>query len=208
MRRITVLISALALLGSLAVAASDSPTVTFQPASASAGVPAHGPGIPDPTRIDPSVLTDPQSVAGPEIDELRGKDRIVVNGRGVGKDADPDPMKFSVTVPLYSYDTGQQIGSVTHSFQCANPSCMILNDVDVYRLGDGDITAPGTVSVVHDPQHPGFVLTAARSGADNITAATGAYAGRTGRVQVYGYVDARGFPAQFILDEVYVFELD
>lgn len=207
LKRFFVLTAVVALAGLFMTTTGNGPaSVAFE--RASAVTPDHGPGVPDPRRTDPSELTDPRNIAGRDIDELRGTERILVNGRGLGKDTDPDPMKFSVTVPLYAYESAEEIGSVTHNFQCANPSCTILDDIDVYRLGDGDITAPGRVTAIHDPEHPGFLLTAARTAGDNITAATGRYEGRTGRVQVYGYVDARGFPNQFVLDEVYLFELN
>ena len=51
------------------------------------------------------------------------------------------------------------------------------------------------VSLVPDPQRPGFGLVGARPGHDTITAASGVFAGRTGHVDISGSVDLRRFPA-------------
>lgn len=83
-----------------------------------------------------------------------------------------------------------------------------MEDQDTYDLGDGKIVAQGRVSLPPDPDNPGFVITSGQPDEANIVEATGAYAGRTGKVRVYGYVDTRNVPAEFILDEVYVIALD
>jgi hypothetical protein len=171
-----------------------------RPATATMGGPAHGPA---PTA--PRAIASPADAAG-----LEGKKIIVVNGFGTGRDENPDPMAFDITVPLVSLATGRLVGRVRHEPRCATDSvpCLVLDDQDTYDLGDGTIVTRSKVSLSPDPAQPHILLSSGRPPEKNIVKATGAYTGRTGRVRVSGIVDVARFPSEFTIDEIYVTVLD
>jgi hypothetical protein len=170
------------------------------PATATVTEPAHEPAPAAPRAI--------ASSSGPT--GLEGKEIIVVNGLGTGRDQNPDPIAFDITVPLVSLATGTVVGRVRHEPRCATDSvpCLVLDDQDTYDLGDGTIVTRSKVSLSPDPAHPHILLSSGRPPEKNVVKATGAYAGRTGRVRVSGIVDVARFPSEFTLDEIYVIVLD
>jgi hypothetical protein len=190
------------------VAAAGSWTVL--PASGTAEAPVHGPMAPDPDAVLSGDALSADHASAPGAADLEGKEIILLNGLGTAPDKNPDPDRFDITVPVVSFATGKPAGTVRHEPRCASDAvpCLVLDDKDTYDLGDGKIVTRSRVSLAPDPDHPWLLLSSARPAEENIVEATGAYAGRTGKVRVSGIVDMKDYPAQITLDEVYVIVLD
>ena len=100
---------------------------------------------------------------------------------------------------LFSLATGQPSGTATDLVTCAKstpPPCLVLDVLTTFSFPQGQVTARSAVSVVPDPQRPGFGLVGTRPQKDTIKSATGDFAGRHGRLLISGAVDLRGFPAR------------
>lgn len=167
---------------------------------------AHGPG-----PHGPGVL-GPKQGPGPFADPHRYEDKelIVLFGLGRAENKSTQPNAFDVTVPLVSPETGKVIGTSYHRPKCVSDGvpCLVVLDEDTYEIPGGTIVARGRVSLPPDPDNPGFNIVGGQPDENNIVSATGRYAGRTGKVRAYGYIDTREFPKAFVIDEIYVIALD
>lgn len=130
---------------------------------------------------------------------------IAVNVRGTGTNESTDPMRMGFTTHLFSLATGHLIGTATDEIEGAPP---VVVATTTFRLPQGEIVNRTTVSVVPDPQRPGFVLTGARPETDTIVSGTRAFHGRTGRVRLSGAVDVRNTPFELTFDDFFVIELN
>lgn len=132
-------------------------------------------------------------------------DRILLNPRGVARNESTDPKEFVFTVDVFSLATGQRVGTATDYVFCASPSsappgCLLFDVVTTFRLPDGEIVNHFQVNVAPDPVRTGFVFAGARPKTDSIASASGAYAGRTGKLMLSGEADFREFPDQLVYD--------
>jgi hypothetical protein len=136
---------------------------------------------------------------------------LALNTRGTAKNISTDPMRTVFEFDIYSLATGGRIGMAHDDVFCSTktpPPCQVFDAVTTFHLPDGTLTNHAQVSVVPDPQRPGFFLVAARPEASSIVGATGAYAGRTGKVRLTGLDDGSRYPEELSVDDVWVFELD
>jgi hypothetical protein len=136
---------------------------------------------------------------------------MALNTRGTAKNISTDPMRTVYEFDVYSLATGERIGHANDSVFCSTktpPPCQVFDAVTTFHLPDGTITNHAQVSVVPDPQRPGYFLVASRPEGNSIVAATGAYAGRTGKVRLTGLDDGSRYPNQLGVDDVWIFELD
>jgi hypothetical protein len=116
---------------------------------------------------------------------------------GVNRSSVPSHLLFDTG--LFSLATAQPSGTATDLIACAlttPPPCLVLDVLTTFTYPRGQITARSRVSVVPDPQRPGFGLVGTRPEKDTIKSATGDFAGRRGRLLISGAVDLRGFPAK------------
>jgi hypothetical protein len=137
-------------------------------------------------------------------------DFVALNPRGSGINQSTDPTKLIYTADLFSLTTGQLIGNFTDVITCASasiPPCAAFDVETTYRLPGGDIVNRGYWSGVPDPQRPGFLVIGTRPTTDTIVATSGRFAGRGGRVNGWGSVDARKFPTQLGYDVFTVIQL-
>jgi hypothetical protein len=144
---------------------------------------------------DANVLGRHELVLGREPPGADGFQTELFSSQGV--DESTDPTRFHINTPLFSLSDGSQIGTVTDSFTCAAgpPPCLVIDLTAILRYPDGEVTVRTDIPLAPDPGRPGFALFGARPEADNIVSATGAYAGRSGRLSVSGSVDLRSFPS-------------
>jgi hypothetical protein len=137
-------------------------------------------------------------------------DFVAVNPRGSGINQSTDPTKQVYTADLFSLTTGKVIGTFTDVITCSTasvPPCAAFDVETTYRLPGGDIVNRGNWSGVPDPQRPGFLVIGTRPKTDTIVSTSGRFAGRTGRVNGWGSVDARNFPTQLGYDVFTVIQL-
>jgi hypothetical protein len=137
-------------------------------------------------------------------------DMLNFNLRGMAEREDTSqPDRFQYTTDLYSLVTGERIGAATHSVVPTGPP-FVFDVIDTFRLPDGDVVSHHRGSAVPDPDHPGFFLIGIHPEEKTIIPerGTGAYAGRTGRLRMSGYHDARKFPEQVGFDSFFFIELD
>ncbi len=137
------------------------------------------------------------------------RDSIALNSRGTAHDESADPVRFVYTLPLYSLVTGRQIGTAVDEATCVSstpPPCAVVDDTQTFHMPEGDIVSHALVSVVPDPQRPGFILTGSRPSANTIVKATGLFAGRTGVVRESAVDDARAFPGTIVEDAFWVID--
>jgi hypothetical protein len=149
------------------------------------------------------VLWAPALLTAPTADAAEaGAVHLALNPRGVARNASTDPTHFVYTVNVYSLTDGARAGTLTDDITCSTASvpCLVFDILSTFRLRDGDITSHAQWSGMPDPQRPGFLLAATRSSRTTISTATGRFAGRTGWVNGWGSVDARGFPAELTYD--------
>lgn len=131
--------------------------------------------------------------------------------RSDGSDGSPDPAHIVATAELLSLAVGTTAGTAIDDISCSTSGaapCPVLDVLTVFRFPDGEITARSAVSVVPDPQRPGFGLVGTRPERDTIVSGTGAYAGRTGRLRLSGSVDLRRFPAEVPYEGISVISFD
>ena len=126
-----------------------------------------------------------------------------VNGWGVvDAHALPAQLGYDMFTVIRLAPGGDRVLGTGDRLSAASPPDRIAQ----YCTSDGENTSSepthfvaqevqSEVSLVPDPQRPGFGLVGARPGHDTITAASGVFAGRTGHVDISGSVDLRRFPA-------------
>jgi hypothetical protein len=137
-------------------------------------------------------------------------DFVAVNPRGSGQNESNDPSRLKYTADLFSLTTGKIVGTFTDVITCsasATPPCSAFDVVTTYRLPGGDIVNRGDWSAAPDPQRPGFMVIGTRPATDTIVDATGRFAGRAGRVNGWGSLDARDFPFRLGYDVFTVIQL-
>ena len=132
-----------------------------------------------------------------------GNNRGRVNGWGVvDAHALPAQLGYDMFTVIRLAPGGDRVLGTGDRLSAASPPDRIAQ----YCTSDGENTSSepthfvaqevqSEVSLVPDPQRPGFGLVGARPGHDTITAASGVFAGRTGHVDISGSVDLRRFPA-------------
>lgn len=134
-------------------------------------------------------------------------DRFVVNSQGTAPNESKDPNRTAYTFPMYVLATGEQIGTITDDVGLT-PVPGVVDVITTFRFPDGDIVTQSNVSISQDAQKPGWIVVGGRPESDTIVDATGAYAGRTGKVTVSGVDDLRKFPGELYQDDYWVIELD
>lgn len=117
--------------------------------------------------------------------------------RSEGVNRSNEPGQFLIDTVVFSPADGSQIGTVVDRFTCGNGPvpCQVLEGTATITYPEGSVTGHFVIPYAPDSARPGFYLFGSRPTKDNIVAATGAYAGRTGRFSVSGSVDMRRFPS-------------
>jgi len=140
----------------------------------------------------------------------QGPDLIAIRATGSAENRSAGPPRLRFTVPASSMTTGRPLGTVTDDIACATSGsvpCLVVDEVTTFQLPAGSIVSHALVSVAPDAQRPGWVILGSRPDADTITSATGAYAGRTGRVLASGAADDSGLPNRLTEDTFWVIQL-
>jgi hypothetical protein len=99
---------------------------------------------------------------------------------------------------LFSLGRATRFGAAVDDITCAfgPPPCGVLDVVTHFAYDGGELEVHSEVSLVPDPQRPGYGLVGARPDHDTITRSSGVFGGRTGRVLISGAVDLGRFPAE------------
>jgi hypothetical protein len=135
---------------------------------------------------------------------------IAVNTRGTAHNESTDPSRVRFTFSMYSLATGEQLGTAIDDASCVGSGgapCTVVDDIVTFHMQGGDIVSHALLSVVPDPQRPGFIMVGSRPSANTIVKATGVYAGRTGTVRLSGTNDVRQFPMVMVQDDFWVIKL-
>ena len=157
------------------------------------------------------ALVLPTTVPAGDAPAFKHGDFMALNSRGKAPNTSTDPMRQVYEFELYSLATGEQVGTAIDDISCVAstpPPCQVVDAKTTFKLPDGEFTNHALVSVVFDPQRPGWVLVASLPSSKGIIAGTGAYAGSTGKVILTGVNDASGFPAQLGVDDRWVIQFD
>lgn len=133
-------------------------------------------------------------------------DRLVLNFRGTGHREAAEPGRFQYSTDVYSLTTGEKVGTGTNNTDLRVP---IEDHVITFHLPDGDLVAHSKESVMPDPEHPGFAVVGVHQD-NNIVAerGTGAYAGRTGKATMSGWVEGAKLPEKATFHNFYLIDLD
>ena len=125
-------------------------------------------------------------------------DRISQYFESDGRNTADEPFHLVARTTLFSLAGAKRFGNAVDDVTCAigPPPCAVLDVVTHFAYAGGELEVRSAVSVVPDPQRPGFALVGARPGADTVTNASGIFAGKTGKVDISGSVDLRRFPAE------------
>jgi hypothetical protein len=156
-----------------------------------------------------------KSAAAPSISPtalaaLEG-DFIALNTRGTAKNISGDSMRTVFELELFSLATGEKIGTARDDVFCSTstpPPCQVFDAVTTFRLPGGQIVNHAQVSVIPDPQRPGWFMVSSRPSEPTIENATGKWAGRTGRVDLTGVNEGSRYPGQLTTDDLWVIHLD
>lgn len=140
---------------------------------------------------------------------------IPVHTMGTARNESTDPAVQTFTFPLYSMVDGSLVGTATDVLTCSQtvpPPCAVIDATTTFRLIQGGfplgtILNHAQVSIVPDPQRPGFVINGTRSSQPTITGGTGAYAGRTGTVNMSGTNGVTGYPNELTQDDYWLIAL-
>ena len=154
-----------------------------------------------------AVLLVPPSLAPSPAAADEPVDMIAVNSKGTANNESKDQSRTVYTFPMYSLATGAQIGTITDDVGLT-PTPGVVDVITTYRFKDGEIVNHMPVSISQDSQKPGWVVVGDRPQKETIVKATGAYAGRTGRVRLSGVDDLNKFPGQIYQDDFWVIELN
>jgi hypothetical protein len=149
----------------------------------------------------PPVITPSPAAADEPVDV------IAVNSKGTANNESKDQSRTVYTFPMYSLATGAEIGTITDDVGLTSTPG-VVDVITTYRFKDGEIVNHMPVSISQDSQKAGWVVVGNRPEGNTIIKATGAYAGRTGRVRLSGVDDLNKFPAQIYQDDFWVIELD
>ena len=136
-------------------------------------------------------------------------DYMPVNSRGTSKVEMKDDRAI-LTFPMYELATGNVIGTIVDDIKSPVPG--FLFDVTTYfKFNDAqnsELVSHGLVSSAPDVQKPGWIIVGNRPMTDSIISATGAFAGRTGRIRLSGVNDLTKFPDEVYQDDFWVIELN
>jgi hypothetical protein len=115
-----------------------------------------------------------------------------------GDNSSSELTHFVAHTTLFSLGRAQRFGAAVDDITCAfgPPPCGVLDVVTHFAYDGGELEVHSEVSLVPDPQRPGYGLVGARPDHDTITRSSGVFGGRTGRVPISGAVDLRRFPAE------------
>lgn len=142
---------------------------------------------------------------------FRNGDFMALNSRGTAKNVSSDSMRTVYDFDLFSLATGERIGTARDDIFCSTttpPPCQVFDAKTTFRLPDGEFTNHAQVTVVPDPQRPGWFLVASLPSSKGIIEGTGAYAGRTGQVKLTGVNEGSRYPAELTVDDRWVIEFD
>ncbi|MGH8975816.1 MAG: hypothetical protein ACRD0C_21735 [Acidimicrobiia bacterium] len=157
------------------------------------------------------ALVLPTTAPAGDAPAFRHGDFMALNSRGKAPNTSSDPMRQVYEFDLYSLATGEKIGTAVDDIFCSTttpPPCQVFDAKTTFKLPDGEFTNRAQVSVVFDPQRPGWVLVASLPSSKGIIAGTGAYAGRAGKVILTGVNDATSYPAELGVDDRWVIQFD
>jgi hypothetical protein len=154
-----------------------------------------------------AVLLSPPSLMPSSAAADEPVDMIAVNSKGTANNESKDQNRTVYTFPMYSLATGAQIGTITDDVGLTSTPG-VVDVITTYRFKDGEIVNHMPVSISQDSQKPGWVVVGNRPEGNTIVKATGAYAGRTGRVRLSGVDDLNKFPGQVYQDDFWVIELN
>ena len=131
--------------------------------------------------------------------------RLALNFRGTGNLQPAEPGRFQWSTDLYSLVTGERVGTGSNNVSMTVP---IEDHMITFHLPDGDLVAHSKQSVMPDPQYPGFALVGIHQDSNILPErGTGAYAGRTGKATMSGWVDGNKLPTQATFNNFYLIEL-
>ena len=137
-------------------------------------------------------------------------DVLVLNFSGTAqREKTPEAQRFQWTADLYSMGTGQKVGTGTHNVEFITP--FIGDHVMIFRLPDGQLVAHSKESIAPSVLHPGFFHVGVHPGENNIVPekGTGAYAGRTGKVQMSGWHECKDTcPEPATFNDFYLVQMD
>ena len=132
---------------------------------------------------------------------------IAVNSKGTAQNESKNQNRTVYTFPMYSLATGAEIGTITDDVGLT-PMPGVVDVITTYRFKDGELVNHMPVSISQDAQKPGWVVVGDRPQGNTIVKASGAYAGRTGKVRLSGVDDLNKFPGQLYQDDFWVIELN
>ncbi|MGH9035431.1 MAG: hypothetical protein ACRD0O_06675, partial [Acidimicrobiia bacterium] len=123
---------------------------------------------------------------------------MALNSRGTAPNTSADSMRTVYEFDLFSLATGERVGTATDDIFCSTttpPPCQVFDARTTFRLPDGEFTNHAQVTVVPDPQRPGWFLVASLPASKGVIGGTGAYEGRTGTVKLTGVNEGSSYPA-------------
>ncbi|HLF41862.1 MAG TPA: hypothetical protein VI854_10370 [Acidimicrobiia bacterium] len=171
------------------------------------------PRLPRPLLAVPllAVVVGALALPGPAPAGEKG-DYLAVHAYGEkAKNVSSDPMRTVFELDLFSQATGEKVGTVTDDVFCSTktpPPCQMFDAITTFHLPDGDLVNHAQVSVVGDPQNPGWFMVHSESDENTIVNGTGAYEGRTARVRLSGYNDGSNYPNELTIDDLWVIRFD
>lgn len=171
------------------------------------------PGLPRPLIALPllAMVVGALALPGPAPAHENG-DYLALHAYGEkAENVSSDPNRTVFKLDLFSLATGEKIGTVTDDVFCSTktpPPCQVFDAITTFHLPDGDLTNHAQVSVVPDPQQPGWFLVHSESDTNTIVSGTGAYEGRTGRVRLSGYNDGSEYPNRLTIDDLWIIRFD
>jgi hypothetical protein len=157
------------------------------------------------------ALVLPAAAPAGDVPAFKHGDFMALNSRGTAPNTSTDSMRQVYEFDLYSLATGEKIGTAVDDIFCSTttpPPCQVFDSKTTFKLPDGEFTNHAQVSVVFDPQRPGWVLVASLPSSKGIISGTGAYQGRTGKVILTGVNDATSYPAELGVDDRWVIQFD
>src|SRR5258706_91521 len=100
-----------------------------------------------------------------------------------GDNSSSEPTHFVARTTLFSLGRATRFGAAVDDITCAfgPPPCAVLDVVTHFAYDGGELEVHSEVSLVPDPQRPGYGLVGARPDHDTITRSSGVFVGRTWR---------------------------
>ena len=121
------------------------------------------------------ALVLPEAAPAGDQAPYRYGDFMALNSRGKAPNTSTDSMRQVYEFDLYSLATGEKIGTAIDDIFCSTatpPPCQVFDAKTTFKLPDGTFTNHAQVSVVFDPQRPGWVLVASLPSSKGIIAGT------------------------------------